>query len=104
MSNTSSSSIFSSATTSSSISSQSDTPAGHRQRLSEQKYPLFVTWNTLSKSGRKSLRGCIGTFEAQELSHGLKSYALTSYVHDTPTPNQTTFFIVPKQRKEKLTN
>ncbi|KAL4985016.1 AMMECR1 domain-containing protein [Aspergillus falconensis] len=83
MSNTSSSSIFSSATTSSSISSQSNTPAGHRQRLSEQKYPLFVTWNTLSKSGRKSLRGCIGTFEAQELSHGLKSYALTSAFDDT---------------------
>ncbi|KAL4775291.1 AMMECR1 domain-containing protein [Aspergillus nidulans var. acristatus] len=83
MSNTSSSSIFSSATTSSSISSQSDTPAGHRPRLSEQKYPLFVTWNTLSKSGRKSLRGCIGTFEAQELSHGLKSYALTSAFDDT---------------------
>ncbi|KAL6240087.1 hypothetical protein BDW75DRAFT_2458 [Aspergillus navahoensis] len=83
MSNTSSSSIFSSVTTSSSISSQSDTPAGRRQRLSEQKYPLFVTWNTLSKSGRKSLRGCIGTFEAQELSHGLKSYALTSAFDDT---------------------
>ncbi|RDW86785.1 AMMECR1 domain-containing protein [Aspergillus mulundensis] len=83
MSNKSSSSIFSSATTSSSISSQSDTPAGERQRLSDQRYPLFVTWNTLSKSGRKSLRGCIGTFEAQELSHGLKSYALTSAFEDT---------------------
>ncbi|KAL4908067.1 hypothetical protein BDW74DRAFT_115406 [Aspergillus multicolor] len=83
MSNKSSSSIFSSATTSSSISSQSDTPAGQRQRPSNQKYPLFVTWNTVSKSGRKSLRGCIGTFEAQELSHGLKSYALTSAFDDT---------------------
>jgi hypothetical protein len=81
MSNKSSSSIFSSATTSSSVSSQSDAPAGRQHKLSEQKYPLFVTWNTLSKGGRKSLRGCIGTFEAQELSRGLKSYALTSYVH-----------------------
>jgi AMME syndrome candidate gene 1 protein len=41
---------------------------------------LFVTWNTISRNGNKSLRGCIGTFEPQELSHGLKSYALTSYV------------------------
>ncbi|KAL2860766.1 AMMECR1 domain-containing protein [Aspergillus lucknowensis] len=83
LSNKSSNSIFSSATTSSSISSQSETPAGRRQGLSDQKYPLFVTWNTLSKSGRKSLRGCIGTFEAQELSYGLKSYALTSAFDDT---------------------
>ncbi|KAL2800741.1 AMMECR1 domain-containing protein [Aspergillus keveii] len=83
MSNKSSSSIFSSATTSSSVSSQSDTPAGRQHKLSEQKYPLFVTWNTLSKGGRKSLRGCIGTFEAQELSRGLKSYALTSAFDDT---------------------
>jgi AMMECR1 domain-containing protein len=37
-----------------------------------------VTWNTVSKHGHKSLRGCIGTFEAQELAEGLKSYALTS--------------------------
>ncbi|CEL07459.1 Putative AMMECR1 family protein (AFU_orthologue; AFUA_3G09390) [Aspergillus calidoustus] len=83
MSNKSSSSVFSSATTSSSVSSESDTPAGRQHRLSEQKYPLFVTWNTLSKGGRKSLRGCIGTFEAQELSRGLKSYALTSAFDDT---------------------
>lgn len=41
-------------------------------------YPLFVTWNTVSRSGNKNLRGCIGTFEAQELSDGLRSYALTS--------------------------
>ncbi|KAL1959795.1 hypothetical protein VTO42DRAFT_940 [Malbranchea cinnamomea] len=46
-------------------------------------YPLFVTWNTVSKSGRKSLRGCIGTFEAQELAEGLKTYALTSAFGDT---------------------
>jgi AMMECR1 domain-containing protein len=42
--------------------------------------PLFVTWNTATRSGEKHLRGCIGTFEAQELDEGLKSYALTSYV------------------------
>ncbi|KAL4879665.1 AMMECR1 domain-containing protein [Aspergillus karnatakaensis] len=80
MSTKSASSLVSSATTSSSLSSQSET---RQQKLTEQKYPLFVTWNTLSKSGRKSLRGCIGTFEAQELSYGLKSYALTSAFDDT---------------------
>jgi AMMECR1 domain-containing protein len=62
------------------MSSQSDTPSAP-QRLGEQKYPLFVTWNTLSKSGRKSLRGCIGTFEPQVLPRGLKHYAFESYVH-----------------------
>lgn len=41
-------------------------------------YPLFVTWNTFSRSGHKSLRGCIGTFDSQELDDGLRSYALTS--------------------------
>ncbi|PGH02903.1 hypothetical protein GX51_04359 [Blastomyces parvus] len=46
-------------------------------------YPLFVTWNTLSSNGHKSLRGCIGTFEPQELAAGLKSYALTSAFGDT---------------------
>lgn len=43
-----------------------------------QMFPLFVTWNTVSKHGHKSLRGCIGTFDDQELGRGLKSYALTS--------------------------
>jgi AMMECR1 domain-containing protein len=42
-----------------------------------------VTWNTVSRSGNKSLRGCIGTFEAQELDEGLRNYALTSYVTAT---------------------
>lgn len=43
-----------------------------------EEYPLFVTWNQHSaRSGQKSLRGCIGTFAAQELESGLKSYALT---------------------------
>ena len=47
--------------------------------LTKQEYPLFVTWNTISpRSGHKSLRGCIGTFEPQELSNGLRSYALTA--------------------------
>ncbi|KAJ5835131.1 hypothetical protein N7447_001157 [Penicillium robsamsonii] len=52
-------------------------------RSPDQRYPLFVTWNTVSRSGHKSLRGCIGTFEGQELAAGLKSYALTSAFDDT---------------------
>ncbi|KAL5120355.1 hypothetical protein ACEQ8H_001645 [Pleosporales sp. CAS-2024a] len=44
--------------------------------------PLFVTWNTVSQSGEKRLRGCIGTFEAQELETGLRDYALTSALSD----------------------
>ena len=45
----------------------------------EEEHPLFVTWNTISaRSGHKSLRGCIGTFEAQELGAGLRDYALTA--------------------------
>ena len=43
-----------------------------------EEFPLFVTWNTVTSRGHKALRGCIGTFEAQELATGLRSYALTS--------------------------
>lgn len=53
--------------------SQQPSPA-----LREEHYPLFVTWNTISARGNKSLRGCIGTFEPQELSTGLANYALTA--------------------------
>lgn len=48
-----------------------------------EEYPLFVTWNTISSRGNKSLRGCIGTFEPQELRDGLRSYALTSAFEDS---------------------
>lgn len=81
MSNNSSHSALSNLTGNTTPSSQSLQPdsAGHlAHREKAQRYPLFVTWNTISKSGHKSLRGCIGTFEAQELSAGLQSYALTS--------------------------
>ncbi|EGC42319.1 conserved hypothetical protein [Histoplasma capsulatum var. duboisii H88] len=52
----------------------------------DMTYPLFVTWNTLSSTGHKSLRGCIGTFEPHELAAGLKTYALTSAFGDTRFP------------------
>ena len=63
------------ATPASSMSSTSDVTGGARKG---EEHPLFITWNTVSRSGHKSLRGCIGTFEAQELEYGLRSYALTS--------------------------
>jgi hypothetical protein len=43
-----------------------------------EEHPLFVTWNTVHRSGERRLRGCIGTFEKLELEEGLESYALTS--------------------------
>jgi hypothetical protein len=81
---------------SSSLHSSSSTPSGVSEASSATSIstvgdsPLFVTWNTVSKSGEKRLRGCIGTFEAQELDEGLKSYALTSYVTTTTTTTTTT--------------
>lgn len=53
-------------------------PLSSRVAAVEQKSPLFVTWNIVGRSGHKSLRGCIGTFEAQELDTGLRTYAMTS--------------------------
>jgi len=59
-------------------------PPTYASRLSvTESYPMFVTWNTVSKSGRKSLRGCIGTFEPLPLEKGLETYALTSAFEDT---------------------
>lgn len=56
----------------------------YASRLSvTESYPLFVTWNTISRSGHKSLRGCIGTFEGLPLASGLETYALTSAFEDT---------------------
>jgi AMME syndrome candidate gene 1 protein len=70
-------------TGSSSATSMSARPL-YASRLSvSESYPLFVTWNTLSRSGHKSLRGCIGTFEALPLSTGLQTYALASAFDDT---------------------
>lgn len=43
---------------------------------------MFITWNTVSSSGNKSLRGCIGTFEPQQLEDGIRSYATTAAFDD----------------------
>lgn len=61
--------------------SKQPSPAAPPKKESEEEeeYPLFVTWNTVSpRSGHKSLRGCIGTFEAQSLEAGLRGYSLTA--------------------------
>eukprot|EP00794_Sanderia_malayensis_P010921 gene10921-12082_t len=43
-------------------------------------FPLFVTW----KIGKdKRLRGCIGTFSALNLHHGLKEYSISSAFKDS---------------------
>lgn len=66
--------------------SKSPTPAGsgtysstlrNAAGAAEQKYPLFVTYNTVLRDGEKRLRGCIGTFEGYALEDGLREYALT---------------------------
>ncbi|KAI1173102.1 AMMECR1 domain-containing protein [Nemania sp. FL0916] len=76
----------------STLSLDNNTPATSTTSLPSQsepepaiitESPLFVTWNTVSRSsGETSLRGCIGTFEAQELDEGISSYAITSAVQD----------------------
>ncbi|KAI2631336.1 AMMECR1 domain-containing protein [Hypomontagnella submonticulosa] len=82
------SSSSSSPSSGSTMSLATDTPATSTDSLPDTvptitESPLFVTWNTVSpRSGNTSLRGCIGTFEAQELDEGLSSYAITSAIHD----------------------
>lgn len=75
------------ASSGSSVSLAADTALTSTESLTQDfidESPLFVTWNTVSRrSGSRSLRGCIGTFEAQELDTGLSEYALTSALHDT---------------------
>jgi hypothetical protein len=97
-SNTSSNSNLSNSTAMTTPGSRSGIP-----KSSEQKYPLFVTWNTLSRSGSKSLRGCIGTFEAKELAVGLKSYALTSYVNSFTLSTSLYHFHYTQLRDHLLT-
>ncbi|KAJ4321909.1 hypothetical protein N0V84_005075 [Fusarium piperis] len=73
-----------SSSSSSSTSLSASTPATSTSSLpiAPTSAPLFVTWNTM-EGGEASLRGCIGTFEAQDLSEGIAEYALVSALHDT---------------------
>src|SRR5271154_3247685 len=66
-----------------STSTITPTPSSAPRLSINESYPLFVTWNTMSRSGHKSLRGCIGTFDALPLASGLSTYALTSAFDDT---------------------
>ncbi|KAH9049238.1 alport syndrome [Lactarius deliciosus] len=50
--------------------------------FADDKFPLFVTWNTRRYSGSTRLRGCIGTFDAQPLRTALREYALVSAFRD----------------------
>lgn len=84
---TSTTSSSTSSTTSLQPASGADTPATSLSSPTPPpavtRSPLFVTWNTLSQRHGHVLRGCIGTFEAQDLTTGLASYALTAALHDT---------------------
>ncbi|KAJ6627501.1 alport syndrome [Mycena sp. CBHHK59/15] len=53
-------------------------------QFADDKYPLFVTWNTRSsRPGRPPrLRGCIGSFEPLSLHDGLQEFALISAFRD----------------------
>ncbi|KAF8312835.1 hypothetical protein DL93DRAFT_2125977 [Clavulina sp. PMI_390] len=54
-----------------------------RAPFDDARYPLFVTWNTVSRSGGRSrLRGCIGNFGAMAITKGLADYALISAFQD----------------------
>ncbi|KDQ64937.1 hypothetical protein JAAARDRAFT_28601 [Jaapia argillacea MUCL 33604] len=54
-------------------------------KFPDEKYPLFVTWNTRSSRPGRSprLRGCIGSFEPLPLKEGLAEYALISAFRDS---------------------
>lgn len=84
-SSTSSATSSQSALTNPSTTSSDTSYASITAKASSRSYPLFVTWNTISRHNpsQKHLRGCIGTFEAQPLEHGLQTYAITSAFDDT---------------------
>ncbi|TVY80621.1 Uncharacterized protein LSUE1_G005286, partial [Lachnellula suecica] len=57
-------------------------PTRTSQRKTITESPLFVTWNTITPSGSRNLRGCIGTFESQPLPAGLTSFTIASALQD----------------------
>lgn len=77
--NASSATSQSSKSTKSSLFSLPSLGRGRHAPSQPEEFPLFVTWDTRAREGgHKNLRGCIGTFEAQELDDGLRTYAITS--------------------------
>jgi len=53
------------------------------QKFKGLKFPLFVTW---LKGEKKSLRGCIGTFQAADLETNLHDFSLISAFKDSRFP------------------
>ncbi|KAJ7228978.1 alport syndrome [Mycena pura] len=51
-------------------------------RFPDDKYPLFVTWNTRRPGRSARLRGCIGSFEPLTLHEGMAEFALVSAFRD----------------------
>lgn len=89
LSTNSSNSALTNASSASSTSTSATVPSTSYAKVSaSESYPLFVTWNTHSahRPNHKTLRGCIGTFEAQPLAYGLKTYAITSAFDDHRFP------------------
>lgn len=71
------------------------TPATSLSSLPLASYPLFVTWNTYDDDDvdeddpdddEVTLRGCIGTFENQDLHTAVPEYALISALNDHRFP------------------
>ncbi|KAJ7067999.1 alport syndrome [Mycena amicta] len=50
--------------------------------FADDKYPLFVTWNTRREGRPPRLRGCLGSFEPLTLHDGLAEFALISAFRD----------------------
>ncbi|KAF7313560.1 AMMECR1 domain-containing protein [Mycena chlorophos] len=50
--------------------------------FADDKYPLFVTWNTRREGRSPRLRGCLGSFEPLTLHAGLAEFALYSAFRD----------------------
>lgn len=89
-SGTSQSSVSSSAS-STVASGAASTPATSLSSLPLASFPLFVTWNTYDDDDSTddedvSLRGCIGTFESQDLHSAVPEYALISALNDHRFP------------------
>ncbi|CAM1504255.1 Fc.00g018460.m01.CDS01 [Cosmosporella sp. VM-42] len=72
----------SSSTSSTSLAEETPATSTSSLPLAPTAAPLFVTWNKW-EDDEASLRGCIGTFESQDLSQGLPEYALISALQDS---------------------
>lgn len=59
----------------------------NQPNFTNQPYPLFVTWWKIDQNKKKSLRGCIGTFNTKiNLHTGLRDFAIKSAFKDSRFP------------------